>query len=46
MVIQAVNFNLEGITHEKYMGAAKEVAPGFKELSGLRYMVWLSDEEY
>ena len=35
MVIQVVNFNLEGITHEEYMGAAKEVAPAFKELSGL-----------
>ena len=30
MVIK-VNFNLEGITHEEYMGAAKEVAPAFKE---------------
>ena len=29
MIIQVVNFNLEGITHEKYMGAAKEVAPAF-----------------
>ena len=36
MAIQVVNFNLEGITHEEYMGAAKEVAPAFKELSGLR----------
>jgi heme-degrading monooxygenase HmoA len=45
MVIQVVNFNLEGITHEEYMGAAKEVAPAFKELSGLRSKVWLSDEE-
>ena len=45
MVIQVVNFNLEGITHEEYMGAAKEFAPAFKELSGLRSKVWLSDEE-
>tara|TARA_B100001996_G_C18584189_1_gene563499 strand:- start:65 stop:364 length:300 start_codon:yes stop_codon:yes gene_type:complete len=45
MVIQVVNFNLEGITHEQYLGAAKEVAPAFKELSGLRSKVWLSDEE-
>ena len=45
MVIQVVNFNLAGITHEEYLGAAKEVAPGFKELSGLRSKVWLSDEE-
>ena len=45
MVIQVVNFNLEGITYEEYMGAAKEVAPAFKELSGLRSKVWLSDEE-
>ena len=42
MVIQVVNFNLEGITYEEYMGAAKEVAPAFKELSGLRSKVWLS----
>ncbi len=45
MVIQVVNFNLEGITHEQYLGAAKEVAPAFKELKGLRSQVWLSDEE-
>jgi len=45
MVIQVVNFNLEGITHEQYLGAAKGVAPAFKELSGLRSKVWLSDEE-
>ena len=45
MVIQVVNFNLEGITHEQYLGATKEVAPAFKELSGLRSKVWLSDEE-
>ena len=45
MAIQVVNFNLEGITHEEYTGAAKEVAPAFKELSGLRSKVWLSDEE-
>ena len=46
MVIQAVNFNLEVIIHEEYMGTAKEVAPVFIELSGLMYKVWLSDEEY
>ena len=45
MVIQVVNFNLEGITHEEYMGAAKEFAPAYKELSGLKSKVWLSDEE-
>ena len=45
MVIQVVNFNLEGITHEQYQEAAKEVAPSFKELSGLRSKVWLSHEE-
>ena len=46
MVIQVVNFNLEGITRKEYMGTAKEVTPAFKEVSGLRYKVWLSDEEY
>ena len=46
MVIQFVNFNLERITRKEYMGTAKEVTPAFKEVSGLRYKVWLSDEEY
>ena len=45
MVIQVVNFNLEGIGHEDYMGAAKEVAPSFNDLAGLQSKVWLSDEE-
>ena len=45
MVIQVVNFNLEGIGHDDYMGAAKGVAPAFKELDGLISKVWLSDEE-
>ena len=46
MVIQVVNFNSEGITRKEYMGTAKEVTPAFKEVSGFRYKVWLSDEEY
>ncbi|MBH10608.1 MAG: hypothetical protein CMG74_09720 [Candidatus Marinimicrobia bacterium] len=45
MVIQIVNFNLEGITHDDYMGAASEVAPAFNELDGLLSKVWLSDKE-
>ena len=45
MVIQVVNFNLEGITHADYMGAASEVAPAFNELNGLLSKVWLSDKE-
>ena len=45
MVIQVGNFNLEGINHEQYLGAALEVAPAFKELNGLRSKVWLSDED-
>ena len=45
MVIQVVNFNLEGITHEQYDGAATELAPAFKELNGLKSKVWLSDEK-
>ncbi len=45
MVIQVVNFNLEGITHEQYLGAASEVAPAFNDLKGLRSKVWLSDPE-
>ncbi len=45
MVIQVVNFNLEGIDHDQYLGAAIEVAPAFKELDGLRSKVWLSDKD-
>ena len=44
MVIQVVNFNLEGICHQDYLGATIDVAPAFKELSGLISKVWLSDE--
>ena len=45
MVIQVVNFNLEGIDHDQYLGAATEVAPAFKQLNGLRSKVWLSDKD-
>ena len=45
MVIQVVNFNLEGIDHDQYLGAATEVAPAFKELDGLRSKVCLSDKD-
>ena len=37
-------FNLEGIGHDDYMGAAKEVAPAFNDVAGLQSKVWLSDE--
>ena len=46
MVIHVVNFNLERITHEEYLGSDKKVAPLFKELSGLSSKILLSDEEY
>tara|TARA_Y100000590_G_scaffold350078_1_gene401818 strand:+ start:137 stop:436 length:300 start_codon:yes stop_codon:yes gene_type:complete len=45
MVIQVVNFNLEGIGHQDYLGATVDVAPAFKALNGLISKVWLSDEE-
>ena len=45
MVIQVVNFNLEGIGHNDYHAATVEVAPGFNEVKGLKSKVWLSDEE-
>ena len=45
MIIQVVNFNLEGITHDQYVGAATDLAPAFNELKGLKSKVWLSDEE-
>ena len=43
--IQVVNFNLEGINHDDFMGVANEVAPNFAPLPGLISKVWLSDEE-
>ena len=42
MVIQVVNFNLEGIGHQDYLGATVDVAPAFKALNGLISKVWLS----
>tara|TARA_B100001996_G_scaffold240266_1_gene185735 strand:- start:64 stop:813 length:750 start_codon:yes stop_codon:yes gene_type:complete len=42
--IQIVNFNLEGIAHNDFMGVANEVAPNFAPLSGLIKKVWLSDK--
>ena len=42
--IQIVNFNLEGITHDDFMGVANDVAPNFAALPGLINKVWLSDE--
>ena len=45
MVIQVVNFNLEGLTHDQYAGAAKEVASAFTEVKGLKSKVWLSDKD-
>ena len=45
MVIQVVNFNLEGITHDDFTDVANEVAPNFAPLPGLISKAWLSDEE-
>ena len=42
--IQVINFNLEGITHDDFIGVANEVAPNFAPLPGLIKKVWLSDE--
>jgi len=42
--IQVVSFNLEGITHDDFMGVANDVAPNFAALPGLINKVWLSDE--
>lgn len=43
--IQVVNFNLEGISHEEYMGVADSVASAFAEVPGLISKAWLSDPE-
>ena len=40
MVIQVVNFNLEGIGHQDYLGATVDVALAFKEVNGLISKVW------
>ena len=42
--IQVINFNLEGITHDDFMGIAESVAPNFAPLPGLISKVWLSDK--
>ena len=42
--IQVINFNLEGITRDDFMGVADEVAPHFAQLPGLVSKAWLSDE--
>ena len=44
MVIQVVNFNLEGIGHLDYLAATVDVAPAFNDVKGLKSKVWLSDE--
>tara|TARA_B100000676_G_C17258419_1_gene426928 strand:- start:54 stop:356 length:303 start_codon:yes stop_codon:yes gene_type:complete len=44
MVIQVVNFNLEGIGHQDYLAATVDVAPAFNDVKGLKSKVWLSDE--
>ena len=44
MVIQVVNFNLEGIGHKDNLGATVDVAPAFNDVKGLKSKVWLSDE--
>ena len=46
MVIQVVNFNLQGIGHDDYLVAATEVAPAFNEVNGLQSKVWLSNLNY
>ena len=43
--IQVVNFNLEGIGHQDYLGATVDVARAFNDVKGLKSKVWLSDEE-
>ena len=44
MIIQVVNFNLEGIGHQDYLEATVDVAPAFNDVKGLKSKVWLSDE--
>ena len=41
--IQVINFNLQGITRDDFMGVADEVAPNFAQLPWLISKAWLSD---
>ena len=45
MLLQVVNFNLEGITHDDFLQIADTAAPAFAEVPGLISKVWLSDQE-
>jgi hypothetical protein len=40
-----INFSLDGISHEDYLSVADELAPVFKEVSGLQSKAWLCDQE-
>tara|TARA_Y100001978_G_scaffold130529_1_gene116699 strand:- start:1250 stop:1642 length:393 start_codon:yes stop_codon:yes gene_type:complete len=42
--IQVINFKLEGVTRDDFLGIADEVAPNFAQLAGLISKAWLSDE--
>jgi len=45
MHIMVVNFNLEGITEEDYLGTVEPIAPAFAGLPGLISMTWLANAE-
>jgi len=45
MHIMVVNFNLEGISEEDYLGTVEPIAPAFAGLPGLISKTWLANAE-
>ena len=45
MHILIINFGLEGISEENYLGLAETIAPAFSDLPGLVSKTWLADSE-
>jgi heme-degrading monooxygenase HmoA len=45
MVIQVVNFRLQGLDETDYEAACEELAPTFKDVPGLISKVWLKNSE-
>ena len=45
MHIMVVNFNLEGISEDDYLGIVEPIAPAFAGLPGLISKTWLANDE-
>lgn len=44
MIIQVVNFNLQGLSDAEYRGVCDQLAPELARVPGLISKVWLADE--